>query len=234
MDVLREILLPKLEAVKFSGGSWMARCPAHEDGTASLHISRGTTHPVVLNCHAGCDPVDILAKVGLTWKTLCAPREDEALRGEWTPNGPAIAVYDYTDETGKLLFQVLRTAGKKFPQRIPDQSRKTGWQWNLDGTRRVLYRLPKVIEAVRDGEIIYVCEGEKDVHAIERRGRGRDLQPRRRREMAARVRRVPPRCRRDDRRGPGPARPGPRPAGVRQPRRHRPRRRDRGGSRGGP
>ena len=170
MDVLREILLPKLEAVKFSGGSWMARCPAHEDGTASLHISRGETHPVVLNCHAGCDPVDILAKVGLTWKTLCAPREDEALRGEWTPNGPAIAVYDYTDESSKLLFQVLRSAGKKFAQRVPDQSRKTGWQWKLDGTRRVLYRLPKVIDAVSDGAIIYVCEGEKDVHAIEAEG----------------------------------------------------------------
>ena len=109
MDALREILLPKLDAVKYSGGSWMARCPAHEDGKASLHISRGTAHPVVLKCHAGCDPVDILKAVGLTWETLCAPR-DERPRGEWTPGGEAVAVYDYPDEAGNLLYQVLRTA----------------------------------------------------------------------------------------------------------------------------
>jgi 5S rRNA maturation endonuclease (ribonuclease M5) len=170
MDVLREILLPKLEGVRFSGGSWMARCPSHEDATASLHISRGTDHPVVLKCHAGCEPLDILAALDLTWDTLCKPAEDRPVRGEWTPRGEAVAVYDYTDETGDLLFQVLRTADKNFSQRTPDASRKSGYQWKLDGVRRVPYRLPKVLEAVKDGEIIYICEGEKDVHAIEAAG----------------------------------------------------------------
>lgn len=170
MDVLREVLLPKLEAVRFSGGSWMARCPAHEDGKASLHVSRGKDHPVVLKCHAGCEPADILAKLGLTWDSLCKPQADRAPRGEWTPAGEAVAVYDYTDETSGLLFQVLRTADKQFRQRRPDASRKSGWVWNLEGARRVLYRLPKVMEAVKDGEIIYVCEGEKDVQALEGAG----------------------------------------------------------------
>jgi 5S rRNA maturation endonuclease (ribonuclease M5) len=170
MDVLREILLPKLDNVKMSGGSWMARCPAHDDGKASLHISRGTTHPVVLKCHAECDPADILAAVGLTWETLCAPRDLLPGRDEWTPFGNATAVYDYTDEAGKLLFQVLRTVSKQFPQRAPDASRKSGWVWKTEGVRRVLYRLPKVVEAVKAGHIIYVCEGEKDVHAIEAAG----------------------------------------------------------------
>ena len=41
---------------------------------------------------------------------------------------------------------------------------------NLNGTRRVLYSLPRVIEAVAAGRTIYVVEGEKDVHAIERAG----------------------------------------------------------------
>ena len=117
MDVLREILLPKLDGVKLSNGSWMAKCPAHEDGTASLHISRGKTHPVVLKCQANCESADILAGVGLTWDTLCTPRDEAPARGEWTPFGEAVAVYDYTDETGNLLFQVLRTADKQFRQR---------------------------------------------------------------------------------------------------------------------
>jgi 5S rRNA maturation endonuclease (ribonuclease M5) len=34
----------------------------------------------------------------------------------------------------------------------------------------VLYRLPKVIEAGKNGGTIWLCEGEKDVHALERAG----------------------------------------------------------------
>lgn len=174
VDVLREVLLPRLEGIRKTGGSYMARCPAHEDGKASLSITEGKTQPVVLKCHAGCEPDDILAKIGLTWEDLCKPRErvPEARpgRGEWTPRGEATAVYDYTDETGKLLFQVCRTPDKQFPQRVPDATRPTGWRWSLDSTRRVLYRLPKVLEAIKDGEFIYVAEGEKDVHSLERAG----------------------------------------------------------------
>jgi len=42
--------------------------------------------------------------------------------------------------------------------------------WKLGETRRVLYRLPQVIEAVKAGKTIYIPEGEKDVHAIEQAG----------------------------------------------------------------
>lgn len=171
MDPLREILLPRLEGIRLSGGQYSARCPAHDDSRASLSIAEGKDQPVVLNCFAGCTPDDILAKVGLTWDALCNPREaDRRTAGEWTPHGEAVAVYDYTDEAGRLLFQVCRTADKQFPQRVPDRARKSGWNWKVGDTRRVLYRLPKVIEAVKDGEMIWVCEGEKDVHALELAG----------------------------------------------------------------
>lgn len=168
MDVLREILLPRLEGIRLSGGQYSARCPAHDDSRASLSIAEGKDQPVVLNCFAGCAPDDILAKVGLTWDALCNPREqDRASKGEWTPRGEAVAVYDYVDEQGTLLFQVCRTVDKQFPQRAPNRAKKSGWQWTTEGVRRVLYRLPKVIEAVKDGEHVWVCEGEKDVHALE-------------------------------------------------------------------
>jgi hypothetical protein len=171
MDALREILLPRLENIRLSGGQYSARCPAHDDGRASLSVAEGKDQPVVITCFAGCQTEDILAKIGLTWEALCSPREqDRGGRGEWTPHGEAIAVYDYTDETGQILFQVCRTADKQFPQRTPDRTKKTGWRWNTNGTRRVLYRLPKVIEAVSDGEMIWVAEGEKDVHALELAG----------------------------------------------------------------
>lgn len=169
-DILRETVLPRLEGVRPSGGSFMARCPAHEDRNPSLSVSAGKDHPVVFHCQAGCDRESILDALGLTWSDLCSPRDEQQQREEWTPHGPALAVYDYVDEDGTLLFQVLRTTGKQFPQRRPDPARKTGWNWKLGDVRRVLYRLPKVIEAVRDGTQIWLTEGEKDAHALEARG----------------------------------------------------------------
>ncbi len=64
--------------------------------------------------------------------------------------------YQYRDEKGKLLFEVCRTEPKGFWQQQP---KNPGWIWNLEGVRRVLYRLPEVLQA----DEIIVCEGEKDV-----------------------------------------------------------------------
>lgn len=170
-DVLRELILPALDMVKPSGGGYVARCPAHQDNRASLSIGYGKTQPVVFNCHAGCDPDKILAEFGLKWEDLSNPRETKQFSDdEWTPAGPAVAIYDYRDEDGKLLFQVCRTAAKEFRQRIPDPTAKKGWTWKLGETRRVLYRLPQVIKAVEEGRQIWIAEGEKDVHALEAAG----------------------------------------------------------------
>jgi hypothetical protein len=167
-DVVRELVLPKLERVRRQAGYWMARCPAHDDNEASLSIRVGTDQPVLLKCFADCQRDDIVAAMGLTWADIGKPRAQA--KGEWTPRGEAVAVYDYVDENGELLYQVCRTADKQFPARVPDPSRKSGYRWNLTGVRRVLYRLPKLIAGVADGELIYVVEGEKDVQALERAG----------------------------------------------------------------
>jgi 5S rRNA maturation endonuclease (ribonuclease M5) len=85
----------------------------------------------------------------------------------FTNGAEILATYDYTDEHGALLFQVLRKAGKQFPQRRPDGL--GGWTWNLNGTARVLYRLPNLANDDAD-RTVYVVEGEKDVEALERLG----------------------------------------------------------------
>lgn len=169
-DVLRELILPKLEMVRPTGGQFQARCPAHEDNSPSLSLAYGTEQPVILKCHAGCDSESILDAIGLTWADLSKPREERAEREVWTPAGPAIALYDYVDAAGKLVYQVTRTAEKQFRQRRPDPSAKSGWAWNLQGVTPLPYRLPKVIEHVAAGREIWVCEGEKDVHALEQIG----------------------------------------------------------------
>jgi hypothetical protein len=163
-----ELVLGKLSGVRKHGGYWMARCPAHDDAHASLSIARGTSQPVVFKCHAGCDRDAILDALGLELTDVSAQHEREM--GEWTPQGPAVATYNYTDEQGTVLFQVVRTADKHFLQRVPDSLSKSGWRWRLGDTRRVLYRLPKVLAAIDRGETVWVVEGEKDVHSLEGAG----------------------------------------------------------------
>jgi putative DNA primase/helicase len=137
-------------------GKVAAHCPAHEDSTASLSISRGTDGRTVMHCHAGCATADILATVGMTERDLFADERPAP------KTSGARTYYDYLDKSGKLLYQAVRipTAdGKTFRQRRPDG--KGGWLWNLQGTPRVLYRLPELLAASPD-RIVYVVEGEKD------------------------------------------------------------------------
>ncbi len=44
---------------KWSGNTAMCRCPSHADRTPSLSIRQGD-RGILVTCHAGCDPVDVL------------------------------------------------------------------------------------------------------------------------------------------------------------------------------
>ncbi len=76
------------------------------------------------------------------------------------------ATYEYKDETGDLLYQVLRyrlANGKKdFRQRRPDG--RGGWIYDLEGTRRVLYCLGDIID--HSDSTVVVVEGEKDADRL--------------------------------------------------------------------
>ncbi len=86
--------------------------------------------------------------------------------------GTVVATYDYHDESGALVYQVVRYSPKTFRQRRPDGT--GGWINSLDvkggpRMRRVLYRLNRVVEAEPE-QIVWTVEGEKDVHAMESLG----------------------------------------------------------------
>ena len=86
----------------------------------------------------------------------------EWLRKEGLTNSDiTTATFDYRDEMGELLFQVCRTAAKKFYQRRPNGSDK--WINNVEGVRRVLYRLP---ELIAETGTVFIPEGEKHVDAL--------------------------------------------------------------------
>lgn len=76
------------------------------------------------------------------------------------------AMYDYKDERGNLLFQVVRKTGKRFLQRRPDGA---GWIWQTSGVRRVPFRLPELV-ASDASKPVYIVEGERDVETLERSG----------------------------------------------------------------
>jgi putative DNA primase/helicase len=141
-----------------SGRDW--QCPAHQDRKASLSVTEGRDGKAVLHCHAGCPPQAVLAALRLDWPDLFP--EGRNAKAE------VVATYDYTDEQGRLLYQAVRYFPKAFKRRRPDG--RGGWTWKLGDARLVLYRLPRVLAAVAAGQPVYVAEGEKDVHAIERAG----------------------------------------------------------------
>jgi 5S rRNA maturation endonuclease (ribonuclease M5)/DNA-binding transcriptional ArsR family regulator len=72
--------------------------------------------------------------------------------------------YRYLDEQGTPLFEVVRFTGKQFRQRLPDGT------WGLNGVRRVLYRVPRLLEAVKRGEDVMVVEGERDADTLHKLG----------------------------------------------------------------
>lgn len=155
-------VLDRFEVTKRGMTDSMARCPHHADGSASLSISAGKEATLVF-CQAGCATADVLADVDLKFSDLKyeASRPKEQGRRQ-------VATYPYVDENGDLLYEVVRYEPKDFRQRKPDG--KGGWEWKLNGTRRVLFELPDVLAAIEAGLPVYVVEGEKDVRAAQRAG----------------------------------------------------------------
>jgi len=149
-------VLKHFRNVKRKGlGQWVATCPAHDDKVPSLSISEGKDGKTLLHCHAGCDKAAVLKAAGLKASDLFPYTREEAAR--------IVAVYSYTDETGKLLFEVCRRKPKSFFQRRPNGD--GGWDYRLGDVRRVLYHLPKVLNADRNG-VIWIVEGEKDADVL--------------------------------------------------------------------
>lgn len=139
----------KLEKAKPAGTNrWMARCPSHKDANPSMSVAVGDDGRILLNCHANCEPKQIVADLGLQMKDLF-PEEER-------PNArPTIASrYAYHDEKGELLYEAVRLEPKSFRQRRPDG--KGGWIWNLEGVRLVPYRLPELL-AADPTQTVYVC-----------------------------------------------------------------------------
>ena len=109
-------------------------------------------------------------------KSVAPPSTDKSKEGfkPWK-DGKLVATYDYTDETGKILYQNLKYIPKdpsKWPKnyktcrpRRPNPNSPGKWIGNLEDTRRVPFGLPELLAAPKD-QLVHVCEGEKDTLAM--------------------------------------------------------------------
>ncbi|WP_214369775.1 hypothetical protein [Pseudonocardia sp. H11422] len=176
------------------GSQLYARCPAHDDSNASLSVtwrtdSRTGAGRTFVRCHTGCDVRDVLDALGLTLSDLYdepPARPSDPTRARWTPERaprkprpakaakkPArgkgrqrlVATYPYCDADGRVIYEVSRWHPKEFTVRVVDSAGRRQPRWPVKD-RRVLYRLPTVLAAVRTGEPVYIAEGEKDADAL--------------------------------------------------------------------
>ena len=125
-------------------------CPAHDDRSPSLSATLNGCK-ILLHCKAGCPTLQILAKLNISASDLFLT-DSQTSTIEVT--------YQYYNESGQLLYEVLRYNPKSF--KVRRLGGKGSWIWNLRGVRPVLYHLPDIIRAITNGDDIYVTEGEKD------------------------------------------------------------------------
>lgn len=143
--------------------SWTCYCPIHETGGGvhnnSLSVAAGDDGRILVNCHNGCNPKEVVYALGLTWTDCFPPKEPK-------PSGSKItAVYDYKDQDGILRFQVCRIEpgkdgrAKDFRQRQPDGA--GDFTWKTKGLVKFPYRLMEM--AAETSKTVWIVEGEKQV-----------------------------------------------------------------------
>jgi len=153
-------VLSRLPGAKQSGDYWTAPCPLPGHQTPAGHLTlKDAGDKALVTCQGGKH----------TYEDICHTLGFDSLT--YNGNGAEakiIATYDYTDSDGNLLYQVVRYDPKDFKQRHLDGNGI--WVWNIRGIKSVLYRLPEVLKAVREGQTIYICEGEKDADNLAKLG----------------------------------------------------------------
>lgn len=167
---LQEIL-SRFEGVKQrNNNSYQCKCPAHKDKQASLTIS-GENEKILFHCHAGCNTETILSQVNLSFKDLHT--EQTADWRSWlekVKGGKVEDVYNYLDEQGNYLYSKVRlktSQGKRIVYGMIENNRI---KLSVGNTTKVLYHLKNLKEARETGKILYLPEGEKDCHTLEKKG----------------------------------------------------------------
>lgn len=153
-DLKLNDILPLLKNVRQTSNVCTSRCPSHDDYKSSLSISEGDNGKLLFNCFVGCSFKDIVSALGISLNGNGHQAKIEAID-------------DYTDESGNLLYQNLRFEGKEFRWRHFDKNGRE--VWNLNGVRRVPYRLADLVKLTSIEDVV-MAEGEKDADKLTKLG----------------------------------------------------------------
>lgn len=182
-DRIRDMGLP----ARYTGGALRTQGICHgAEGAGAVAIRRGNNGDVIVWCHACGDNAGFLAAIGWTLADLHdeplpeQDRRDRPTDDTWVPcrdrGHKRVAQYVYVDEHSAVVHGVTRCDQKCFAQWRPDDTTKSGRRWSLNGpdgkrlVRTVPYRLPELLKAKAQGAVIWICEGEKDAHALVEHG----------------------------------------------------------------
>ena len=179
-----------VELQKTGPKEFVGLCPFHKERTPSFTVNSEKQLYYCFGCQANGDVfnfiehhegipfneavgrvAELAGSLPLPKPTKTHGRATCAKKPAINPLAKVVKVYHYTDEAGTLLYEVHRwepgrQVGRKkdFTYHRPDGN--GGFVSNIEGVRRVLYRLPKVVAA----DTVWLCEGEKDVQTLEALG----------------------------------------------------------------
>jgi hypothetical protein len=160
------------------GNGYLASCPVPHHGQGngdknpSLSVTDGEDGNILFKCHGGCDQQSVFSTIKDMGLLPQLPDRPEYLSNV-RPIMPAIPVLEhewfYTDENEIPLFVKQRyktfdAKGKTYKTlRIMADGSRVG---KLGDCRIVPYRLTEVQQAVTNGKVVYIAEGEKAVDAL--------------------------------------------------------------------
>lgn len=160
------------------GNGYLASCPVPDHGQGngdknpSLSVTDGEDGNILFKCHGGCDQHTVFNAIKEMGLLPALPDRPEYLSNV-RPIMPAIPVLEhewfYTDENEMPLFVKQRyktfdAKGKTYKTlRIMADGSRVG---KLGDCRIVPYRLFELQQAVTNGKVVYIAEGEKAVDAL--------------------------------------------------------------------
>ncbi|OPG03075.1 hypothetical protein B1R27_30115 [Streptomyces sp. GKU 895] len=167
---------------RYSGGALRVQGVCHDgDSPDTVAVRRGNKNNVVIHCHKCDGNAAFLAAIGWTeadtWDEPLEQRpRDRPEDDVWIPcqdrGHKRVAQYLYRDEHGGVVHGVTRCDHKCFAQWRPDPATRSGRRWSLNDqqgkriVRTIPYRLAELLAAKEADRVIWIAEGEKDVHAL--------------------------------------------------------------------
>ncbi|MBF0344579.1 MAG: hypothetical protein HQL06_10160 [Nitrospirae bacterium] len=157
-----EVIGRDIELKMGKAGEYWGLAFCHEDAEPSLRVNKEKQAYFCDPCNKGGNVYTYVKKrfnlskeEARKWLADNFPTGKDAVRqAKRKTKGTIIATFDYKDEDGQLLYQIVRYDPKSFAQRRPDS--RGGWQWGIAGVRRVLYRLPELSKTTD----VFIPEGE--------------------------------------------------------------------------